>query len=122
MSIAPDRIVGASSVGAAPARDPVFMPLLRRLAVLVAGFYRHGAPTALGNLRRRQGVFQQAVRRFVRYGDANNLALDYVHDGVNGDALILRLPAIVDDERKAAEDVTPNLGRFDDTPAPRSGD
>ena len=53
MSIAPDRTEGASSVGAAPARDPVFMPLLRSLAVFVGGFYKHAAPAALGNLRRR---------------------------------------------------------------------
>ena len=62
MSIAPAPVAGASSVGAAPARDPVHMPLLRSLAVFFAGFYRHGAPTALRNLRRRQGVFQQAGR------------------------------------------------------------
>ena len=61
MSIAPGRNVGASSVGAAPARNPVPMPLLRSFAVLVTGFYRHGAPTALGNLPRPR-VFQQAVR------------------------------------------------------------
>src|SRR2546425_8313468 len=45
-----------------------------------------------------------------------------VHDGVNGNALILRLPAVVDNERKATEDVAPNLRLFDDTPARRSSD
>ena len=61
MSIAPVPPGGASSVGAAPARDAAPMSLLRSFVVVVGGFYRHGAPTALGNLRLRRGVFQQAV-------------------------------------------------------------
>ena len=61
MSIAPDRSLGTSSVGAAPVRNPVFVSLLRSYAVAVAGFYRHGAPMALGHQRRRQAAFRQAA-------------------------------------------------------------
>ena len=59
MSIAPDRSSGTSSVGAAPAGTPVSMSLLQSYAVFVAGFYRHGAPTALGRRARGPGAFRQ---------------------------------------------------------------
>src|SRR4051812_35064458 len=45
-----------------------------------------------------------------------------MHDGVNGNAFMLRLPAIVDHERKADEDIAANLRVFDDIPASRGSD
>ena len=67
MSIAPGRTEGASSVGAAPACDPVLMPLLRSLDVFVVGFYRHGAPTALETSELRPLALNGArPRRWVR--------------------------------------------------------
>src|SRR6478735_1178250 len=45
-----------------------------------------------------------------------------MHNRVNGDAPMLRLPSIVNDEREPTEDVAPNLRNFSDAPARRSGD
>ena len=45
-----------------------------------------------------------------------------VHDRINGDALVLRLPTVINDEWKPAEDVAPNLGLLDHAPPRRRGD
>ena len=75
MFIEPDLTGGASSVGAAPAWNPVSMPLLRSWRALDCECYRHGAPTTLINPPRKGGVSRQAALRHIRHLAVSLLAL-----------------------------------------------